>query len=90
MSSDLPQATRCSQCSEEIPAGFEFCGKCGAKLGTAPLLSKGSRERSLLENDIAEAVADRLIKLGKTAGAFFLAAVSILALSLGIWGLELI
>jgi hypothetical protein len=82
------QKKLCSQCGQEVPAGFGFCGACGAKLDTALLFSKDSRERRLLENDIAEAVADRLVKWGKIAGGFVLASFAIVGLSFGIWGIR--
>ena len=78
----------CSQCGQELPAGFGFCGACGAKLDTALLFSKDSRERRLLENDVAEAVVDRLVKWGKIAGGFVLASLAIAGLSLGVWGIS--
>ncbi|MGD0778040.1 MAG: zinc ribbon domain-containing protein [Candidatus Solibacter sp.] len=86
MPDELLQNKRCSQCGEAVPSGFEFCGMCGAKLGTTPLVSKDSRERKLLEYDIGEAVTDRLLKWGKLAGGAVAAALAILALSLGFWG----
>ena len=69
-----------------MPEGFSYCGKCGARLGTAPLLSRESRERSLLENDIAGTVADSLIKWAKLAGGIWLAAATVTLLSISIWG----
>jgi uncharacterized protein YoxC len=78
---------RCNQCGAEVPPEFAFCGKCGTKLGTqTPPFSKDSRERRLLENEIAEAVADRLIKWGKFLGGIFLGAFAVLGLSLAFWG----
>jgi hypothetical protein len=78
---------RCGQCGEELPQGFGFCGKCGSKLGTPiPWFSKDSRERKTLENDIAEVVAERLIKFGKLAATIFLTAASVVAIGLGAWG----
>ncbi len=78
---------RCGQCGEDVPAGFGFCGKCGTKLGIpVPLYAKDSRERKSLENDIAEAVADRLLKWGTIVVSAFVAAFGIAGLSLTIWG----
>jgi hypothetical protein len=79
---------RCGQCGEDVPAGFGFCGKCGTKLGTpVPLYAKDSRERKSLENDLSEAVVDRLVKWGKVVVSLFLAAFGIAGLSIVIWGI---
>lgn len=88
MPDELLPNQRCSQCGEAVPAPFGFCGMCGAKLGTTPLLSKDTRERKLLEYDIGEAVADRLIKWGKLFGGLVAGALAILALSFGFWGVS--
>lgn len=79
---------RCLQCGGEVPEGFGFCGKCGVKLGTSvPLLEKDSRGRRLLENDIAEAVVERLIKWGKVFFGALGLAMAVVTLSFFWWGI---
>jgi hypothetical protein len=60
----------CTECKAENPEGKKYCGDCGTLLGkTLEATAIGNlRDRHVLENEMTEAVFERLLKWAKWLG----------------------
>lgn len=57
----------CIECKTTNSDENLFCGKCGAEIGRslAETVRKGFRDRRVIETEITESVAERLVKWGR-------------------------
>jgi hypothetical protein len=85
-----PVTMTCLNCSEESTPNARYCQNCGNPVGANSILFKEeSIERRLIENDITERVAGRLIKWATWLGSCVAALVTITAALLAFFSLNL-
>lgn len=75
----------CTECKTANPDANRFCGKCGAELGRSleGTARKAFRDRKVIETEITESVAGRLMKWGTWLASIIAVVVALFAVLLG-------